>query len=147
MSFNIPKLLKLKDNHPTMAKFNKLCEYADELGIGIEWSGQTVIVHDSNRDSNLPPIFLKDIEDGSWVSCFPPTTEFKLIYDNPEYLAQKEREQKEYLENLAEKKRLAEEQARIAKEQAELRRLKELEESERFLLASLKLKYENTSVG
>lgn len=139
MSNNIPKLLRLRSHHPTMEKFNKLCEYAEDLGISVEWRGQDVIIHDNQRGKDLPPIFLENIEEGHWFSSFPPNTEYKLVYDNPEYLVQKEKEQQEYLEQ----KRIAEEKARVAKEQAEQLRLKQIEESERFLLASLKAKYES----
>jgi len=145
MSPNIPQYLRLKDNHPTMVKFNKLCELAEELGISIEWHGQDVIIEDAERDKDLPPIFLKDIEQDHWFDSFPPNTEFKMIYNNPEFLKRQELEHQKYLSEKAERERAALEQKRIAEEQARLRRQRELEDSERAMLEALKAKYESNS--
>ena len=38
------RLLRCKDNHPTMVKFRKLCEYAEELGLQISWEAENVVV-------------------------------------------------------------------------------------------------------
>ncbi len=134
--------LRLKDNHPTAVKIAKLCDLADELGITLSFYGQRVVVEDRERDKELPPLYLEDIEDDHWFEEFPFTTEYKLVYDNPEYIAQQKKEQEE-------RDRVRAEEARIAKERAEAkvkteneRRAREQEERERRLLAELKEKYE-----
>ena len=84
--------LRLKDNHPTAVKLAKLCELADDLGIGFSFYGQRVVVEDKFRDENLPPLYLEDIEEGQWFTRFPFATEYKLVYDNPEYIAQQKKQ-------------------------------------------------------
>lgn len=142
-SKKISPRLQLKDTHPTAIKIAKLCALAEELGISISFLHQRVIIQDKDRDGNLPPLFLEDIEDNHWFDSFPFETEYKLVYDNPEYLAQKKAEE-------AERLRLRQEELRAAKEKEERRfkeeseaRAKALEARERQLLADLKEKYES----
>jgi hypothetical protein len=134
--------LRLKEDHPTAVKVAKLCDLADELGIGFSFYGQRVVVEDRERDSKLPPLYLEDIEDGHWFSEFPFTTEYKMVYDNPAYVEQQKKEQAERDHKRAEEARVAKEREE-AKVKAEAdRRARELEASERKLLATLKEKYE-----
>ena len=140
---NLPRRLRLKDNHPTAEKLSKLCALADDLGISLSFYNHTVIVEDKDRDEKLPPLHLEDIED-NWnsVGCFPPTTEYKLVYDNPEYVAQQQREN-QARRRKEEEKKAAEQKAAEAKAKAEReRQAKEKEARERKMLAELKEKYE-----
>ena len=75
------KQFKLKDNHPTMIKLNKLFELADELGISISFYGHRAVVNDIDRSNNDPILYLEDIEDtNNNMAEFPPATEFKVVY-------------------------------------------------------------------
>ena len=75
------KQFKLKDNHPTMIKLNKLFELADELGISISFYGHRAVVNDIDRSDDDPILYLEDIEDtNNNMAEFPPATEFKVVY-------------------------------------------------------------------
>jgi hypothetical protein len=136
------RLLVLKDNHPTMQKLDKVLALMDELGISIEFSNIRMIVKDRDRDRNLPFLEIQDIEYADQaVSCFPPTTEFRVIYDNPAYLEaerleNEERERKRQAEAKA-KADLAEEKRLATEAEADKRK----ERAEREALAKLKAKY------
>lgn len=136
----IPHLLRLKDNHPVMVKLMKLYDFAEQLGLSISFSHNGAIVED--RDWHGPMLKMYDIEDGanSGVDEWPPATEFKVIYENPAWLAEEKRKAKEYLEQqeAEERKRSAaakkaaitraenERQIREAHDRQELARLKAL---------------------
>lgn len=134
--------LRLKDNHPTAIKIAKLCDLADELGITLSFYGQRVVVEDREREKNLPPLYLEDIEDGHWFEEFPFSTEYKLVYDNPEYIAQQKKEQEERDRKREEELRIAKERAEEVRKREEARRAAQIEASERKQLAELKEKYE-----
>lgn len=140
------KRLVLKDNHPTMIRFNKLCQVADELGLRISFHGQAMVLEDLHRE-NLPPLMIEDIEEDhthTWCADFPPGTEVKLVYDNPVYLEEKRKEQEERDRKYHEEQRLAQEK-RLAAEEAERKRVeRETEAQDRKLFAELKAKYEGT---
>jgi hypothetical protein len=137
----LPEYLRLTDNHPTSIKVAKLCDLADKLGISFAFSGQRVIVEDRDRDKKLPPLYLEDIEDHHWFEEFPFTTEYKLVYQNPEWLAKRKKEQEEYYAKKEEEARLVKEKlAAQAKAEAE-KRARETEARERRMLADLKAKY------
>jgi len=135
--------LMLKDTHPTAVKISKLMELADELGISISFLHQKVLIKDRDRDGSLPPLFLEDIEEGHWFESFPFETEYKLVYVNPEYLAQEKREHEERIRLRDEQERLDKEKAAqlIAEKTAAAARA--LEARERRQLAELKEKYES----
>jgi hypothetical protein len=84
--------LKLKDNHPTMVKLNKLYELAEELGISISFGPQRTFVEDRDRDNSLPPLILEDIDNGESIQEWPPTFEYKVYYDNPAHRAKEKAE-------------------------------------------------------
>lgn len=133
--------LKLKDNHPTMVKLYKLYELAEELGIHISFGSHRTIVQDNDRDEKLPPLFLEDIDNGEAIQEWPPTFEFKVIYQNPEHVAKEkaEQEERDRVRKAEEAKREAD---RKAKEKAEADARKRAEEQrERAELARLKAKY------
>lgn len=137
----ISQYLKLKDNHPTMIKLQKLYDLAEDLGISISFHNHRTIVEDRERDRNLPTMFLEEVDGSESVGEWPPIFEYKVIYDNPAYLAQQKAEQEE-----RDKKRKEEEAKkeaeRKAKEDAEkIRRAKAEEQRERTELARLKAKY------
>lgn len=140
----IAPLLRLNDNHPTAVKLSKLFDLADKLGISLSFYNHTTIVEDRDRDRSLPPLHIKDIEDyDNGFGCFPPTTEYKIIYDNPEYLAEQQR-QNEERKRKEEERLTAERLAAAAKEKSQKeRQAKEKEAHDRKLLQELKEKYEN----
>lgn len=137
------RYLHLKDNHPTMVKLNKLNDLAIELGIQISFMrGWRTIVQDNERDTNLPALYLEEIDDGQAIEEFPPTFEYKVIYDNPEYLTALKQEQEEYDKNRAQRERDDAEIAVAAQKAKEEKRARELEQQERAELARLKNKYQ-----
>ena len=133
--------LKLKDNHPTMVKLYKLYELAEDLGISISFGSHRTVVQDRDRDDKLPTLFLEELDGGETIQEWPPTFEYKVIYDNPAYLTQQKAEQDERdkVRKAEEAKREAD---RKAKEKAETdARARENERKERAELARLKTKY------
>lgn len=142
MSNNIPRLLRLKENHPVMQKVFKLYDLAEELGIKIHWRGQEVWVND--RDHPDIDFYMEDIDDASaLISEFPPTFEFKMIFNNPEWLKLKEAEENARLQRMKEdaERREKEHQALLAAQEAA--RKAKIEAEERELLNALKKKYED----
>lgn len=137
----IAKRLMLKDSHPTMVKVMKLWSLAEKLGLSISFHGQTTIVEDEGRDKNLPMLRLEDIETEEGPQEWPPTCEFKLVYDNPEYLAEQKRqlEARRAADSAKAKEAENKRQAQEAKEVRE--RAAALEQREREQLTKLKLKY------
>jgi hypothetical protein len=134
--------LRLTDNNPTAVKLQKLFALADELGISLAYGQQTVRVFDNDRDSKLPTLFMEDIEDHHWFEEFPPTTEYKLVYDNPLFIEQRRKEYEERDRKREEEARL-EREKRAAREKADVeKRAREQEARERKLLSDLKSKYE-----
>ena len=114
----ISKRLFLKDTHPTMVKINKLYDLAEELGISFHFESGCCLVLDNDRDSNLPDLLLEDIEENHHVNSFPVVTEFKVVYDNPAYLAEQKRQyDARKIEGAARRAKLKEEEEIILKEQ------------------------------
>lgn len=139
----IPYRLQLKDSHPTAVKLSKLMDLASELGIIISFLHQRVLIQDKDRDENLPPLYLEDIEEGHWFDSFPIETEYKLVYVNPEYLANQKKEEAERIAKQEESRRLAEQREYEAAKKEMERRAKVIEDNERRQLAILKEKYES----
>jgi len=142
-SNSMPQRLRLKDTHSTAIKLQKIFDLADELGISFSFSSYGVYVSDRERDENLPDISIEDIETGHLIDSLPPTTEFKLTYDNPEYLKQVKIENQEYNAKRAEEERLKKEKELAKKAEEEARRAAALEAKERAILAELKAKYKD----
>lgn len=139
----IHKFLRLKDTHPTMVKLNRLIDLASELGISISYSDNMVVVSDKDRDPKLPHLFLQDLDSSDYPpSDFPPIFDFKIIYDNPEYLENCDKIQKEECRKADEARKVWQE--KVAAEQREAIALlaKQKENEERLLLTQLKEKYE-----
>jgi hypothetical protein len=137
----VSPLLKLKESHPTMVKLFKLYDLAEKLGIHISFGGHRTIVQDNDRDEKLPPLFLEDIDSGEAVQEWPPVFEFKVIYDNPAFLAKEQEERKER-NRLAEEQEAKREAALKAKQKADAeKRAREEERKDRAELARLKAKY------
>lgn len=137
----VSQYLKLKDNHPTMVKLAKLYDLAEELGINVSFGSMRSFVNDRDRDSKLPPLIIEDVDNGEAIGEWPPSFEYKVYYENPEYIAQQEAERKE-----RDAKRKQEEDEREvqrkAKEKAEKEaRERAIEQKERAELARLKAKY------
>ncbi len=144
MSDKIYPKLRLRDNHPTMVKLTKLYNLAEELGITLNFMhARAVVVYDKERDPNLPDLLMEDLEDGHTIENWPPTFEYKVIYDNPAYLAEEKRLNEERQKKQKEEQEKLE-AARKAKEKAEQeRKERELELKERTELARLQTKYKD----
>jgi hypothetical protein len=147
----IARRLILKDNHPTMVKLDKLFGLAEELGLSFSFHHYGTSVHDSERDSNLPELIMLDADhqQDEGVMDFPPTLEFKLVYDNPAYLAEQKRLNYELVRANLEKKRLEDEAwAKKLAQEKELERIKqerlaqEKEIADRALYLELKARFE-----
>lgn len=137
----ISPYLKLRDNHPTMVKLQKLYELADELGIHISFHSHRTVVQDNDQKQDLPPMFLEELDSGESIQEWPPVFEYKVIYQNPAHIAQEnaEREERDKIRKAEEAKREAD---RKAKEKVEADARKRAEEQrERAELARLKAKY------
>lgn len=138
----IGKTLRCRESHPTVQKYIKLSDLAEELGISLAFESGCCIVYDRDRDHNLPPILLEDIEGNDRrIHTFPYEFEYKMVYDNPEYLEAirkdgEERNRKRQEELARKAAEEASKQAAQAKKKAE-----ELELKERAILAELKRKY------
>jgi hypothetical protein len=138
----ISKRMQLKPNHSTMKKIEKLCETADKLGIAFYFSNMGVVVTDESRDKTLPDLILEDIEEGEIFCSFPFELEYKVCYDNPEYLKQ---ERLEWEAKLARETQVQKEKEELRRKKEDERRVqaaKEAEEAERKLYEKLKKKYE-----
>lgn len=142
-SKKIPERLVLKETHPTAIKLAKLCDIANEMGISISFYHQRILIVDNDRDKSLPPLYLEDIEEGHWSESFPFELEYKLVYTNPKYIVQQNKEQEERIRLRDEQDRLDKEKAAqlIAEQTAAAARA--LEARERRQLAELKEKYES----
>ena len=134
--------LRLRDNHPTAQKMQKLWTLADGLGLHISFYGHRTIVTDSDFPGRQHDMHDLENRDEA-VSDFPPACEYVLKYENPEYtefcqerdeaiLRRRKAEQVAAGLEAAERERKAEEEAR-----------RRIEEAERKTLASLKAKYED----
>ncbi len=132
------KRLILTDKHPVMQKFNQLCALADDLGISLSFYGHRTHIEDA--DGNCFDV--EDIESSDHpMSDFPPCTEVRLAYDNPKYIALKEKEHAEY-RKACEERDAAMKAAAEAKLAAEnLARAQAKEQAEREQYAKLKEKY------
>lgn len=133
--------LKLKDNHPTMVKLAKLADLAEELGISISFSNYYAQVHDRDRDDSLPPLRMEELDGGEAVGEWPPIFEYKVIYENPAYLAQQEAERKERDQKRKEEEAKRESERKAKEEADRLARERAVEQKERAELARLKAKY------
>lgn len=139
----IARRLVLRENHPTAIKVAKLCDLANELGISISFLHQRVLVTDEERDKNLPPLYIEDIEENHWFEGLPFESEYKLVYENPEFIALQKFEQEETNRVRADTARiLREREEEKAKAEAE-EKAKALKVRELRILAELKEKYKD----
>lgn len=151
MSKEISKRLVLRDSHPTMVKLQKIWAMAEDLGITISFEGtQACVVSDRDRDEKLPELVMEDVESGEGIGSFPPQFEYKVVFENPAYLAEQKRLADERIKKQEEEERIRKEKSRLASEAAKAReaekarqRAIELEKEERTLLKTLQAKYPN----
>lgn len=115
------RYLRLKDSHPTMQKLDQLFALAEELGINIGFSGYGVAtIEDRDRDKDLPPLRMQDIENSDYpMDSFPPTLDFKVIYENPEHIEMERLAHEAYKEQ---ERLKAEAKSEAAKRSAETRK-------------------------
>lgn len=137
-----PRLV-LKENHPTAVKVAKLCDLAGELGISLSFYHQRVLVTDVARDKSLPSLYLEDIEENNWFESFPFETEYKLVYANPEFLAQEKQKQDEHNRQRDENARLRREETDAAIKVKEILLAQQVKDAELKMLATLKEKYKD----
>lgn len=71
---------RITDNHPTMLKFNTLCNLAEDLGISLDFDNYRTIL----RDKEFPDISFEilDNEDYRPVMDLPPFLEFKIVFES-----------------------------------------------------------------
>ncbi len=74
---------ELPEINQTRIKFEKLCLYANELGIFVHF-GPTITIFDMDLPRDSPTIFVIDSEDGRDIMQFPPSMEYKLLCKKPE---------------------------------------------------------------
>lgn len=137
----IAHYLRLKDNHPTMKKLLDLYHYAETIGIGITFDHNGAIVHDDEWDG--PMLVMRYIEEDTndGVTEWPPSTDFKVTYENPVWVAEEERKMQEHLRQLEEAARQRSEAAKKAAETRAENARREKEERDRKELARLKELY------
>lgn len=129
------RYLRLKENHPTIQKLDKIFALADELGIRIIFSDHgPAHIYDRERDSELPILSLQDIENSDYpMETFPPTMEYKVIYMNPEWIRQKEEselaEARRKAQEQKERQQREEEQRKIEAARKRLERIQELKQT------------------
>jgi len=140
---NVPHYLRLKVSHPTLIKFQKLADLADELGLVIAIDGGQMAVYDRDQ----PYVFnVRDTEQTGWEKSFysfPPCTEYFIKYENPEYIRLEKIKHEKYKAEQKEKEEQDRAAKLLAEKAAEEERIKVLEEKERKTLAFLKAKYES----
>lgn len=130
---NVPHYLRLKASHPTLIKFQKLAELADELGLVIAIDGGQMAVYDRDQ----PYVFnVRDTEQTGWEKSFysfPPSTEYFIKYENPEYIRLEKIKHEKYKTEQKEKEEQAKAAKLLAEKAAEEERIKVFEKkSERL---------------
>jgi hypothetical protein len=131
--------LRLKENHPTMIKLMKLYAVADELGINISFHGVNAVL--SDKDNEDVYFYVQDVDDGEAIQDFPPATEFKIIFENPEFLKFQEEEAKQDRFRREQKEKEKREKEAARRELEEKRIAKEKEMKDRALLRVLRERY------
>ena len=137
------RFLRLKDEHPTMVKLNKLYDLAEELGLSLSFESFQTTVFDKDRDEKLPPVILEYTDtdsDDKAVGEWPPTFEFVARYENPKYLTEQEAEREVQYKAEQECQKQAAEKSAAAAAAAVVARRRRVEQQEREQLASLKAK-------
>lgn len=71
--------VRLKANHGTYKKYQKLYDLATKLGISFTFEGGQCILTDENYPDKK--FHIEDIEDGQMVFGFPHETEIKITTD------------------------------------------------------------------
>lgn len=123
-----------------MVKIDKLTAFAEELGISFTFDCGVCVVND--RDAKLPKFFAEDLEGGE-IDSFPFLFDFKVIYDNPDYLEAERKKQEEARIKYAEEQKVkAEAKAKKLEEEKRKEEMK-LREAELKLLEKLKEKYKD----
>lgn len=81
------KVFKLKGNHPTLVKYNKLIEFADALGLHLEFDSGVCLLRDLALPNNIFKV--EDIEGGD-ITGFPHPTETKITFEVDESTGKQE---------------------------------------------------------
>lgn len=74
----MPKQFRLKENHSTFQKFDKLRDMAEEMGIHMSFQSGYCILTDMDKPNIR--FYVEDVEGEGQVWSFPPTNETKIIY-------------------------------------------------------------------
>lgn len=143
------RYIRLLEAHPTMIKLSKLIALAEELGLSFTFFNGRAIIEDNQRDKNLPDMFIEDIEnnmDGAGcdhpMENFPPTTEFKVVYDSPKFLAYQKAENETRALKWKQEEAVKKTAQESAKQIKEKKQLEEKETQDRKLFEQLKSKFE-----
>lgn len=75
------KYYRLKESHEFSKRFEELCAKANELGIGIQWNYSNVMPTWVTDTQNNKEYQLKDADSSENCSEFPPTFEYKLVFE------------------------------------------------------------------
>jgi hypothetical protein len=138
--------LRLKDNHPTMQKIEKLFAYMDELGLSLEvippgYVGGPCSINDKERPGIT--FVMSDLDNpNDAFNSFPPTFEYKVLYENPEWKTEREKQREESRKAFEAKRKEEEKQRRKEEAERVKQENKRIEDYERKVLADLKAKYE-----
>ena len=133
----ISEYMRLKDTHPTMVKLDKLAAFAEELGISLNFFQQATFIQDNSLPQDHPQLRLEDTDNGEAISEWPPVFEYKVIFENPVYLAKQKADHEEYVKKEAERERERKAKVKAEKEAFE----REAERAERAELARLQKKF------
>ena len=84
------RFLKLKGEHPTLLKIEKIFALMEELGISFDFSNCGMTLTDSKQDK-FSFFYIKDLEsDDQVLDSLPLVFEYKVLADNPKYLEEQE---------------------------------------------------------
>ena len=132
------RFLKLKDQHPSFLKLEKIFSLMDELNIGFTFNGNSINFVDTEQ-KRFDTFYIEDIEENHSVTSLPPSTEYKVLVDNPEYFEKQELERKQYLENKAKEVEGAKIKAAALEKQKKIAQLAERKQSADVLAKQIKI--------
>ena len=68
--------MRIRDHHIDKVKFDKVVNYAQEMGVLFTFYGHKTIVSINGTEYDL-----EDVDSGDQVSEFPPIMDYKLTYE------------------------------------------------------------------
>jgi len=78
--------MRLRENHPAMVALEELCQEFYKQGIIFYWDIRGITVKFvGGQEYKLQDIEIISRDSFNWgVDCFPPSTEYKLVYEKEE---------------------------------------------------------------